>query len=145
MKNNGIGNKVNFLGTVNNIKELLVQTDVFLLTSTTEALPVSIIEAIAMKCPVIGTNVGGIPEIISDGQEGYLIEPGDYKAIASKINFLYNNSKILENMGEKARKKAVEKFDFNKSADQLKNLIALLLRSFTIWIVFIAAAAIMGW
>ncbi|MGD2087762.1 MAG: glycosyltransferase family 4 protein [Candidatus Aminicenantes bacterium] len=117
-----IAGKVKFLGTVDSVKELLDRSDLFILTSRTEALPISVIEAISMGVPAIVTNVGGNPDIISDEIEGFLVEPGDYTMIAEKILFLYNNPAILREMGKNARKKAVTQFDFKYMMEQYLKL-----------------------
>lgn len=118
VKEKNIVEKVKFLGTVDNVKELLDKSDLFILTSRTEALPISVIEAISMGVPAIVTNVGGNPDIISDEIEGFLVEPGDYTTIAEKILFLYNNPTILREMSKNARKKAVAQFDFDYMMEQ---------------------------
>lgn len=118
----GLESKINFLGKVQDVKYLLAESDLFLLTSITEALPLSIIEAGAMRVPAIVTNVGGCPEIISDGVEGYIVDVGDYKAIAEKVKFLYNHPILLKEMGIKAREKVEKKFSFNT---MMANYIAL--------------------
>lgn len=79
--------QVSLLGWVSGPRktELLSQVDVFVLPSYNEGLPMAILEAMARRLPVISTRVGAIPEVICDGIEGLLIEPGDSKALESAL------------------------------------------------------------
>lgn len=122
LQDNHIAEKVTFLGAVSDVKSLLENADLFLLTSITEALSVATIEAISMGVPAIVTNVGGNPEIISDGVEGFLVNVGDANAIAQKIIYLYQNQHQLENMQIKARQKAVACFGFDRMIDNYLQL-----------------------
>jgi len=86
---------VRFTGWVNHQvrDELLAETDVFVLPSYNEGLPMALLEAMAWKIPVITTPVGGIPEVIEHGQTGLLVEPGDIKAITkSMLSLIYDES-----------------------------------------------------
>jgi glycosyltransferase involved in cell wall biosynthesis len=65
----------------------------------------------AAGLPCILTKVGGCPEIIEDGYNGYLVEPKDYKAIANKIAHLYKNPDLAVKMGDNARKTVLKRFD----------------------------------
>jgi glycosyltransferase involved in cell wall biosynthesis len=112
-----IQDKVSFLGRVDDVKALLKNSDLFILTSRTEALPVSVIEALAMEVPAIVTNVGGNPDIVTHGVEGYLFEPGDYRSLAEKIKFLYDNPEIIRSMGSGAREKVTTHFGFQRMVD----------------------------
>ena len=68
-------NKLIFTGVRDDIPDILASIDIFVLPSYTEALPYAVIEAMSAGKPVITTSVGGIPELITDGVEGFLIEP----------------------------------------------------------------------
>jgi len=100
----------------------LQDADIYILPSYSECLPMSILEAMAVGLPIISTHVGGIPEEVEDGVNGFLIEPGDYKALAEKINLLAGNKKLREQMGKESYRIAKEKFDINIITNQLKEL-----------------------
>ena len=71
--------------------QLLSECSVFILPSYNEGLPMVIIEAMACEIPIISTPVGGIPEVIIEGETGYLIEPGDIDAITNKLNYVFES------------------------------------------------------
>jgi len=82
--------------------ELLNNTDVFILPSYTEGLPISILEAMSYSLPVITTPVGGIPEVVKDGENGLLFTPGDKDALYKAIDKLAINKGLQEDMGKKS-------------------------------------------
>lgn len=106
------------------IKKVLSELDVFVLTSTSEGLPNSPLEAMAMNVPCILTAVGGCPEIVVDGYNGYLVQPKDYEAIAGKLLFLSRNPGLLEQMGKNARKTVLEKFSLDVCAEKYLSLFS---------------------
>ena len=80
------------------------------LPSTSEGLGRVIIEAMATATPAIGSDVGGIPELISDGVNGFLIAPGDEQALAEKLRWVFNNPDQTREMGRSARAFAKQAF-----------------------------------
>ncbi|GGM22976.1 glycosyl transferase [Paraliobacillus quinghaiensis] len=90
----GIEDYVLFLGKQNNIADILSIADIKLLLSEKESFGLVLIEAMACGVPCIGTNVGGIPEVIKDGENGYIVELGDIASIVEKMtNLLLNEGK----------------------------------------------------
>jgi len=85
--------------------------DVFVIPSVVEAFGLVTIEAMACGKPVIGTNVGGIPDIIKDGVNGFLVEPKDVSVLAEKITILVNDSNLSKRMGKAGRETAEKKFN----------------------------------
>jgi glycosyltransferase involved in cell wall biosynthesis len=73
--------------------------DIFLLPSYDEGLPYSLIEAMAAGLPIIASNIGGIPEVVKDNENGFLINPGDIQEMLNKINFLIENESVRLKMG----------------------------------------------
>lgn len=125
-KTNNIATKVKFLGPVKDTHNILINSDVFVLTSITEALPLSVIEAIASGLPCIVTDVGGNSDIIDDGKEGFLVKAGDYRAIAHYLKFLIDNPTERKKMGIAARQKAIRKFDYKLMLDKYNSLFQTL-------------------
>lgn len=80
------------------------------------------LEAMASGKPVIATKVGGLPEIIRDGRNGFLIPPGDHKELAEKIILLLSNKEMSLKMGITGRKIAVEKYSWNKITSKIINV-----------------------
>ncbi|OUR82898.1 hypothetical protein A9Q82_05415 [Cycloclasticus sp. 46_120_T64] len=72
-------------------RQLLSECSVFILPSYNEGLPMVIIEAMACEIPIISSPVGGIPEVIVEGETGYLVDPGDVDAITNKIRYVLEN------------------------------------------------------
>ncbi|HEX8264218.1 MAG TPA: glycosyltransferase family 4 protein [Pyrinomonadaceae bacterium] len=120
-----IGNLVEYLGAVpmNERIEFFRRSDIFVLPTYAEAMPMSVIEAMAAGLPVISTRVGGIPELIEDGVDGILFAPGDVGALAEKISFLLNNKDTRIRIGKKAKQKAREQMDFRVYVNKLRTLL----------------------
>ncbi len=106
-----LGKNVKFLGPVDDVREILNSSDVFVLTSVTESLPLSLLEALAMGLPCVVTDVGGNKNLIENGKDGFLINPGDYKAISRYLSYLIKNPQKRKEMGNRARDKVVRKFN----------------------------------
>lgn len=99
IRDNGLGEFVSYEGWISGQKktDCLTWEDVYILPSYNEGLPIAILEAMSYKHPVISTPVGGIPEVIENGENGLLVKPGDTAAIADAIRFyIINKEKIAE-------------------------------------------------
>jgi len=83
------------------IPEILSATDVFILTSLWEGLPIAALEALASSRPVIATDTGGIREVIKEGDNGFLISVKDMRAMKDKLMLLLQDKTLREAMGEK--------------------------------------------
>ena len=129
IKEQNLSDIVKFEGWVSGEKkvELLNNTDVFILPSYTEGLPISILEAMSYKLPVISTPVGGIPEVVKDEENGFLITPGDKKALYNTIIKLATDKEQRMSMGELSYKKVQPHFPENVSA-RLENIYKELLK-----------------
>ena len=90
-----------------------------------EAFGQTIAEAMACRKPVIGTRVGGIPELIVDGESGYLVNARDVEAIAEKILLLLKDRELRERMGEAAYKDAKTRFDLKQNVSRLLELYGI--------------------
>ncbi len=94
------------------------QADFFVLPSYAEGMPISIIEAMAAGLPVIATRIGGIPELIEEEQEGWLIEAGDIQALAERIALLLDHPQLRFQAGANGQQKA-QQFDLAQVIQQL--------------------------
>ena len=90
-------------GSRSDIDQLLPGADAFILSSKREGFPMSILEAMAAGLPVIATSVGGIPEVIKDGQNGILVPPQDQNALANAICHILDDSRFAANLARMAR------------------------------------------
>ena len=108
----GITNQVECLGWLNaeSCSKLLETSDVFILPSYAEGLPMAILEAMSWGLPVISTPVGGIPEVVISNQHGILVEPGNIPKLTEAIQILLDNEDLRINLGKSARKQ-VEPLD----------------------------------
>jgi glycosyltransferase involved in cell wall biosynthesis len=122
LKKLGIYEKVKFLGMVKDVREILSVSDMFILTSFTEALPVSALEALAMEVPCILPNVGGCPYIIEEGVNGYLIKPRDYLRLANLLTNICLDKEQLKNLKENSRRTVLAKFNFENMANDFLNV-----------------------
>lgn len=106
----GLSDIVSFEGWVSGDKkiELLNKVDAYILPSYHEGLPISILEAMSYSLPIISTNVGGIPEILKNGENGFIMSPGDKDAMYRAILELMNNEKLRMNMGKASYSKVQE-------------------------------------
>lgn len=103
--------KVFFLGNQDHVESLLPLADLFLLPSQLESFGLVALEALSCGVPVIGIKAGGLPELIDDGNCGFLAELGDFEWMAQKGLELLSDEEKLEEFKINARKKAVENFD----------------------------------
>jgi len=109
--------------TQSEIWEYLSASDIFVLPSISEGIPVAVMEAMAMELPVIASNITGLPEIIEDGINGYLVPPKNPQALAEKIIDLYNNPKEIIAFGKAARKTIEEKFNLKTNVSTFERLL----------------------
>jgi len=119
--------KVRFLGFRSDIPDLLAASDFFVLPSLTEGLPLSVLEAMSMKLPVIATSVGGIPELVTDGETGILIPPKDPVALAEAMARIIGDPDLRKRMGEAGYRRVVNHFSFDTMTKKYEELYYSLL------------------
>ena len=117
----GIAKNVKLLGLRKDIPEILKTIDLFVLPTLQEALGTSFLEAMAMKKPVIGTNVGGVPEVVNNGITGILVEPEKPAALAGAIIALLKDKEKMRIMGEEGRRIVEKKYNVDVMATNLFN------------------------
>ena len=125
----GIGDIAIYEGWINAEKKahLLSQADFFILPSYIEALPISILEAMSYRLPILSTNVGGIPEIVTDGENGLLIEAGNKIALWQSLQQMINDSEMRLSMGKKSYDRVQPHFPENVCTS-LENIYTSLLQ-----------------
>ncbi len=98
----GIEEDVLFVGEVkrSDISYYFAACDVFVIPSLSEGMPNAALEAMACAKPIVATNVGGLPEIVIDGVNGFLVKPKDPEALAEKICILLDNEEMRLKMGK---------------------------------------------
>lgn len=127
---NNIGNYVSFLGVLpkRGLISLYENSDIFILPSYIEGMPMTILEAMASGLPVISTPVGGISEVIIDGINGFLITPGDYVDLANKITMLVENNELCKTMSVNNRKKIKKDYSWDITSMKISSIYSLLLK-----------------
>ncbi len=117
----GILSKTHFIGYVEDPYEFMECIDINTLTSLSESFPYVILEGANQRKTVVSSNVGGISDLLLDGENGFLFEPGDYKKLAQHVEYLIENKEKRELLGENLYKEAKEKFSLiNMGKTQLQ-------------------------
>lgn len=109
-----IGDRVRFLGFRNDLPDLMVASDVFVLPSVAESFGLVLAEALYLGTPVVASRVGGIPEIVDDGIDGCLVPPGDSQALSRIMEKFLHGTIRLPGLGETAVAKVRARFDFQQ-------------------------------
>jgi L-malate glycosyltransferase len=101
---------VQFLGTRHDARGLMDAFDVFVLPSRVEGLPVALLEAMALRKPIVATRAGGIPEALTDGESGLLVDIGDEVGLAAAVVTLLRDPALARRLGARARQVVQERF-----------------------------------
>lgn len=109
---------VYFIGFIDDPFSFFNAIDINTLTSLSESFPYAILEGAIMRKPIISTNVGGLKELIIDGETGYLINVGDYKGLADKIKILIDDKEKMLKLGENLYKKTKNEFSSDSMAEE---------------------------
>lgn len=126
----GVKERVIFAGMRKDVPRLLAASDVFVLPTLTEALPTVLAEAMAAKLPIVASRVGGIPEMIANGQNGILLPPEDVDRLAKACIHLLENPEKRLDMGAEGWKTVHRKFSIERQVEQLKELYLDQLRAY---------------
>jgi N-acetyl-alpha-D-glucosaminyl L-malate synthase BshA len=118
----GLADDVLFAGQVPNIADYLSVADLLLVPSETESFGLAALEAMACEVPVIATNTGGLPEVVIDGENGYLVSLGDTQTIADRAIEILSDEKKQRMMGRRGREWAVEQFNTERVIPQYERL-----------------------
>ena len=106
----GIGDRIHFLGSRPDVPDLLPGLDLLCLTSYREALPLSILEGMAVGLPIVSTDVGAISDVVRDGTDGFLVEARDTEMLAQCIGRLADDPQLRSRMGMAGRQRVAEHF-----------------------------------
>jgi len=129
IKSKGLQDNITYAGwIVGDDKDTLMRnTDIFVLPSYGEGMPMTILEAMSYAIPVIATNVGGIPELIKDGETGYLIEPGNLDQLLEKMKKLIEDENMRLSMGKKGIEAVEKDFSISEMANKIDEIYESLL------------------
>ena len=123
----GLADVVRFLGLRRDVAGVLAAGDVVALTSANEGTPVSLIEALAAGLPVVSTDVGGVRDVVGDGESGLLVPAGDPAAVASALERLGRDPALRARLGSTGRADVVERYAVSRLLDDLDRLYRRLL------------------
>jgi glycosyltransferase involved in cell wall biosynthesis len=117
-----LSDAVDFLGEIHNVPEVLAQSSLLVLPSLTEGISLTLLEAMACGLPVVATNVGGNPEVVVDGQTGYLVPARQPAQLAAcMVDLLRNPTRSVE-MGRRARERVLRHFDVSRLVSDYESL-----------------------
>jgi len=119
---NGLESRVHLLGFRKDARYLYSDFDVFVLSSLFEGLPLTVIEAMFAGLPVVASNIGGLPELVSDGRNGFLTIPGNPEDLAQKMLLLAEDAILRREMGQESRKIAESQFMLDRMIEEYRNL-----------------------
>ena len=122
----GLAGRFILAGFRGDLDGYIPRLDVVAIPSYTEGLPNVALEACAAGVPVVATAVGGTPEVIEDGENGYLVRPGDARSLAGCILAVLESDEMGRGMGECGRRRVREEFTFEAQAQQYRQLFAAL-------------------
>lgn len=122
--------KVSFLGIRDDVPKLLAASDVLVLSSDYEGVPLTVLEAMAAGKPVIATAVGGVPELVEDEVTGILVPPRNPEALARGILRLARDPDLRQRMGKAAQERALARFDISRTAREYEALYLKLLKEY---------------
>jgi glycosyltransferase involved in cell wall biosynthesis len=125
----GVMRETLFLGYQEQVASFFAAFDVFVLPSANEGTPVTAIEALAAGKPVVATRVGGIPDVVRDGEDGFLVALGDVEALADRLAQLATDDKLRERMGEAAQARVRERYSVERLVDDVDRLYRSLLEA----------------
>lgn len=126
----GVGDRVVFAGMRRDVARLLSASDVFVLPTLTEALPTVLAEAMAARLPIVASRVGGVPEMVTDGQNGCLVEPEDLDGLVLACRQLVAGKDTRAAMGEEGWRTVDQKFNIERQVDTLEELYLDQLRAY---------------
>jgi glycosyltransferase involved in cell wall biosynthesis len=125
----GVVRRCLFVGYQDDVAPYYDAIDVLVLPSVNEGTPVSVIESLAAERPAVATRVGGVPDVVRDGVDGFLVDVGDSEALAARLVELAENPERRVAMGIEGRRRVVERYAVDRLVDDVDALYRSLLAS----------------
>jgi glycosyltransferase involved in cell wall biosynthesis len=123
----GVVRRCLFLGYQEDVARWYNAIDALLLPSVNEGTPVSVIEALAAQRPAVATRVGGTPDVIRDGIDGFLVDPGDGEALAERLAELAHDPQLRAQMGAAGRERVLQRYAVDRLVEDIDRLYRRLL------------------
>ncbi|MBA4376700.1 MAG: hypothetical protein C0401_11085 [Anaerolinea sp.] len=121
LKQNSLLEKARVLGQIGNVRNVLVASDIFVMTSKYEGVPLAGIEAMSCGLPVVVYDVYGLRDIVENGRDGFLVQP-DPDALSDALKELVRNNELRERMGARAKNSVLRNFNMDDSLEKLVRL-----------------------
>ncbi len=118
----GLAGRVHFLGQRDDIPDLLAALDIFVLPSHSEGVSLALLEAMAAGLPVIATRVGGLPEVVTDGDNGLLIPAKDPEALSQALERLLADPALAKKLGENARRDVENNYSLDRLGREINEI-----------------------
>lgn len=118
----GLRGRLSLLGYRADVADLLDAADAFVMPSRSEGLPLALLEAMFAARPIVVSAVGGIPEVVRDGEDALLVSPGDVQALAEALARLLPDANLRHKLGERARATAAARYSVDAMADEYEDL-----------------------
>jgi glycosyltransferase involved in cell wall biosynthesis len=125
----GLARHCLYLGYQDDVAGWYAAFDAFVLPSANEGTPVSAIEALAAGRPVVASRVGGVPDVVRDGEDGFLVEPGDVEGLAERLGRLAADPALRERMGGAGRDRVLGRYAVDRLIDDVDRLYRSLLET----------------
>ena len=118
----GVKDRVLFADYVENMPDFLRAMDIFVLSSDSEGLPIALIEAMACELPCVATTVGGVSEVLDNGQAGLLVAPRDSAGMAQAMSELASKQDLRRLLGSRARQRVCERYGIQRMIEEYRGL-----------------------
>lgn len=118
----GVADRVIFMGHFHDVRKVFELMDLYVLSSTREGLPNTVLEAMAMEVPIVSTDVDGVKEAVSDQREAFLVPPQDSPALAAGIERMLDDTELRQRLARQARQKVEAEFSFAHRTRTIENL-----------------------
>ena len=120
----GLTGKVDFVGSVGRVEvaELLSKSSIFVFPSLREGLPLSVLEAMACGVPVVGSDIPGVNDVVTHGENGFLVLPKDSKGLAESVLALLDDDELRRRFGEEARKVMVDDYGWDDVLGKIEKI-----------------------
>jgi glycosyltransferase involved in cell wall biosynthesis len=125
----GVMRETLFLGYQDDVAPYFAAFDAFILPSANEGTPVTTIEALAAGKPVVATRVGGVPDVVRDGEDGFLVDPGNVVELAERLAALAHDPALRERMGAAGRARVLPRYAVQRLVEDVDRLYRALLEA----------------
>ena len=123
----GVARDTVFLGYQEDVAPFYAAFDALVLPSGNEGTPVTVIEALAAERPVVATRVGGVPDVVRDGEDGFLVETGATDDLADRLGRLARDPALRAQMGKRGRERVLPRYAVDRLVDDVDELYRSLL------------------